>query len=70
MENYTLVMDRGFFSKGNIVELAHEKIHFIMPATMTLKSVKELMSSAQKDVESGNIFTSLTKNDFCKVSDS
>ena len=52
MENYTLVMDRGFFSKGNIEELIHEKIHFIMPATMTLKSVKELMSSAQKDVES------------------
>lgn len=52
MENYTLVMDRGFFSKGNIEELVHEKIPFIMPATMILKSVKELMSSAQKDVES------------------
>ena len=52
MENYTLVMDRGFFSKGNIEELLHEKIPFIMPATMTLKSVKELMSSAQKDIES------------------
>lgn len=52
MENYSLVMDRGFFSKGNIEELVHEKIPFIMPATMTLKSVKELMSLAQKDVES------------------
>jgi len=52
VENYTLVMDRGFFSKGNIEELLHEKIPFIMPATMTLKSVKELMSSAQKDIES------------------
>jgi transposase len=52
MENYTLVMDRGFFSKGNIEELVREKIPFIMPATMALKSVKELMSSAQKDVES------------------
>ena len=52
MENYTLVMDRGFFSKGNIEELIREKIPFIMPATMALKSVKELMSSAQKDVES------------------
>jgi transposase len=52
MENYTLVMDRGFFSKGNIEELVHEKIPFIMPATMILKSVKELMSLAQKDVES------------------
>ncbi len=51
VENFTLVMDRGFFSKGNIEELLHEKIPFIMPATMTLKSVKELMSSAQKDIE-------------------
>ena len=45
-------MDRGFFSKGNIEELVREKIPFIMPATMALKSVKEFMSSAQKDVES------------------
>jgi len=52
VENFTLVMDRGFFSKGNIEELIHEKIPFIMPATMALKSVKELMSSAQKDIES------------------
>ncbi len=50
--NYTMVMDRGFFSKGNIEELLHEKIPFIMPATMTLKSVKELISSVQKDIES------------------
>ena len=52
MENYTLVMDRGFFSKDNIEELLNEKLPFIMPATMSLKSVKELMSSAQKDIES------------------
>lgn len=52
VKDYTLVMDRGFFSKGNIEELLHEEIPFIMPATMTLKSVKQLMSSAQKDIES------------------
>ena len=51
VKDYRLVMDRGFFSKGNIKELLHEHIPFIMPATMTLKSVKELMSSAQKDIE-------------------
>jgi len=51
VKDYRLVMDRGFFSKGNIVELLHEHVPFIMPATMTLKSVKELMSSAQKDIE-------------------
>ncbi len=52
MNDYTLVMDRGFFSTGNIEELLHEDILFIMPATMMLKSVKELMSSTQKDIES------------------
>ena len=52
VNDYTLVMDRGFFSTGNIEELLHEEIPFIMPATMMLKSVKELMSSAQKDIES------------------
>ncbi|WP_319507504.1 IS1634 family transposase [uncultured Methanolobus sp.] len=52
VNDYTLVMDRGFFSTGNIEELLHEKIPFIMPATMMLKSVKELMSLAQKDIES------------------
>lgn len=52
VKDYTLVMDRGFFSKGNIEELLHEEVPFIMPATMILKSVKQLMSSAQKDIES------------------
>ncbi len=52
VNDYTLVMDRGSFSTGNIEELLHEKIPFIMPATMMLKSVKELMSLAQKDIES------------------
>ena len=42
MENYTLVMDRGFFSKGNIEELVHEKIPFIMPAQWHLKVSKSL----------------------------
>ena len=42
VEDFILVMDRGFFSKGNIEELIHEKIPFIMPATMTLKVSKSL----------------------------
>ena len=46
-----MVMDRGFFSIGNIEELLHENIPFIMPATMALNSVKQLMSSAQKDID-------------------
>jgi transposase len=32
VKDYTLVMDRGFFSKDNIEKLLYEKIPFIMPA--------------------------------------
>jgi len=46
---YSLVLDRGFFSKGNIKELVREEASFIIPASHTLKSVKELISTC-KDV--------------------
>lgn len=49
--DYTLVMDRGFFSRINLEELLSEKLSFIIPATMTLKEIKELMSTAQKSIE-------------------
>ncbi len=52
VEDYTLVMDRGFFSAGNLKELINDKLSFIMPATYALKSVKQLMSKAQKEVHS------------------
>jgi len=52
VEDYTLVMDRGFFSAGNLKELLNDNLSFIMPATYALKSVKELMSKAQKEVQS------------------
>jgi transposase len=52
VKDYTLVMDRGFFSKGNLQELTGEGLSFIIPATMALKSVKELMSKTQKEVRS------------------
>ena len=44
---YSLVLDRGFFSKGNIRELVREKASFIIPASHTLKSVKELISTCR-----------------------
>jgi transposase len=52
VEDYTLVMDRGFFSQGNLEELLDdENLSFIIPATLTSKKVKEHMSSAQRNIE-------------------
>lgn len=62
VEDYTLVMDRGFFSEGNLEELLTEKLSFIIPATYALKSVKELMSKAQKDVKAPQYLQKYNKN--------
>lgn len=52
VKKFTLVMDRGFFSQGNLEELLDDKrLLFIIPATLIWKKVKELMSSAQHDIE-------------------
>lgn len=51
IKDYTLVMDRGFFSQTNLEELLSENLSFIIPATMVLKEIKELMSTAQKSIE-------------------
>ena len=62
VEDYTLVMDRGFFSEGNLKELLNDELSFIIPATYALKSVKELMSKAQKEVKSPNYLHKFNKN--------
>ncbi|MFW6122109.1 MAG: IS1634 family transposase [Petrotogales bacterium] len=52
IQDYLLVLDRGFFSQGNLEELLDDDdLSFIIPATMALNNVKELMSSAQRDIE-------------------
>lgn len=48
----TLVLDRGFFCQGNLDELVREEVSFVMPASLTLKQVKELLTEAQRDLES------------------
>jgi len=51
VSDFTAVMDRGFFSRKNLEDLLGRKIAFIMPATLLLKEVKELMTDAQKDID-------------------
>jgi len=51
---YTLVLDRGFFSTGNMEELYADIGSFIIPASLSLKSVRELLSSVQRDIDNPN----------------
>jgi len=62
IQDYTLVMDRGFFSQTNLEELLSEELSFIIPATMALKEVKELMSTVQKSIEDPNNLKKFNKS--------
>lgn len=52
VDMYTLVLDRGFFSTGNLEELCKEARSFIIPASLSLKTVRELLSREQRDIDS------------------
>ena len=52
VKNYTLILDRGFFSQGNLEELLEEQLSFVIPASLTLKAVKEVLTAAQRDLAS------------------
>jgi len=51
IQNYIAVMDRGFFSLSNLIELTENKISFIMAAKLQLNDLKQLMTEAQKDID-------------------
>ena len=50
-DQFKLILDRGFFSQTSLAELIDKKIPYIIPATMQLNSVKELMSNVQNKVK-------------------
>jgi hypothetical protein len=52
IKDYTLILDRGFFSQGNLEELVDEQLSFVIPASLTLKAVKEVLTAAQRDLNS------------------
>jgi len=51
VSGYSLVMDRGFFSTGNIEALLDAGVSFLIPATGALKCVKEAYSALRKTIE-------------------
>jgi transposase len=51
VSDYTLIMDRGFFSTANIEELVSSNLSFIIPPASTLKSVKESISAIHNSID-------------------
>ena len=50
LKDITLVLDRGFFSKKNILEMDNSKINFIQPLSYSLKKVKLLIKKNKKEL--------------------
>jgi len=48
LEDILFVLDRGFFSKANILEMNKSQISFIQPLPFSLKKVKALIKSNKK----------------------
>jgi transposase len=51
VRDYTLIMDRGFFSAANIQELVSGNLSFIIPPTSSMKSVKEAISAIHSRID-------------------
>ena len=51
VEDYIAIMDRGFFSQNNLIEMLDKKISFIIAATFQLKDLKMLLTETQRDIE-------------------
>ena len=51
VRDYTLLMDRGFFSTDNIDEMVSADLSFIIPPTSTLKNVKEAISAIHSRID-------------------
>lgn len=51
VNSYSVVMDRGFFSAGNMDSMLDAGISFLIPASGALKCVKEAYSSLHRTIE-------------------
>jgi len=54
VQDCTLILDRGFFSTGNIDELMGSGLKFVVPATYQLKTVKQLASRLHRSINDPN----------------
>ena len=56
LNDVLFVLDRGFFSKANVLEMNsnENKIEFIQPLPLTLKSVKNLLKKCKKQLKNAS----------------
>lgn len=54
IKDYTLVLDRGFFTKSNKDRLMEEGVNFVMAASMSVKSVESLISGIHVEIANTN----------------
>lgn len=55
VEQFILVMDRGFFSTPNLEELISNNLSFVIPAPLTVKAVRQLISDIHRKIEDPNL---------------
>ncbi|MDO9033766.1 MAG: IS1634 family transposase, partial [Methanoregula sp.] len=51
VDDYIAIMDRGFFSQNNLIDMLDKRISFIIAATFQLKDLKMLLTETQRDIE-------------------
>jgi len=51
VEHFTAIMDRGFFSQGNLEEMLKRGLSFIIAAKLDSKDLKMLLTEAQQDID-------------------
>lgn len=52
VKDFKLILDRGFFSMENVQELVDDaQVSFVIPASFSLKKIKQLMTQAKKDID-------------------
>jgi len=51
LNNPTLIMDRGFFSETNLLDLIGSEYNFIIPASFTNRTVKSLVLKSRRNIE-------------------
>lgn len=54
IQDYTLIMDRGFFSTPNLEEMVTSGLSFIIPPSTTMKTVKEAISIIHSSISNPN----------------
>lgn len=55
IKDFNLIMDRGFFSIPNLVDLISNDLSFVIPTPLTVKAVKQLLSNIHGEIEDANL---------------